>query len=195
MSRLRVLGGVLAAFAVVLVTAAGAQAHVTFTGSNPADGSRTATLPTSLTLRFTEELSPPAAVVLTAPDGSTTTAGEPRIDGQDVVVDLDPGAGESEGTYAVAFRVVSVDGHPVSGRFTFVVGDGPLEDVASGSATVTTGDGTSGTPAAASSAADPTDTGRGLSLTQVQVAVAVVLFGVAGLLVLLARRQSDDPSR
>ncbi|MCR1784380.1 copper resistance protein CopC [Nocardioides carbamazepini] len=174
--------------ALVAVLAAGwslpAAAHASLVGSDPDAGQRFERLPGQAQLEFSEPISAPAYVVVTAPDGSRADQGEARIDGGVVTVDL--GGAAPEGTYGLAFRVVSEDGHPVTGRIAFVVGDGPLDDtLPSAPAASTTPDaGTDRTPAAR----DEVDDG-GPSLGQVQVGVAVALFAVAGGLLLWSRRR------
>lgn len=54
---------------------------------------------------------------MTGPDGIGYTRGEPAAQGRDLSIDLNP-LGPA-GTYTVAFRVVSADGHPISGQYTF----------------------------------------------------------------------------
>lgn len=178
MSRTLRLCAALLALGIVGLPAAPAWAHAALVSSDPSDGQRLAALPGSATLTFNEEISPPSYVVVTAPDGSRADQGEPRVHGTKVAVDLAKG---QEGTYALAFRVISADGHPVTGRLTFVVGDGPL-DTTGPSLAVTPGD----TPAAERA-------GRGdggdLGLGTVQVTVGAGLLAAGALLWLLARRR------
>lgn len=159
-----------------------AAAHASLTSSSPSDGARLDTLPERVVLTFSEEMSAPAYVILTAPDGTAVVQGEPTV--ADEVVRADLADVDQEGTYALAFRVVSADGHPVTGRVRFVVGDGPLDptppaaspagaDDASGA-----DDGTSPEGSRASSSS----TGQGIELWHVQVGVAVLLFTGAALL-------------
>lgn len=164
-----------------------ASAHASLVGSDPEAGQRLDRLPERVTLEFSEPISEPAYVVVTAPDGSRADQDEVRVDGAEVSVAL---AGSApEGTYGAAFRVVSEDGHPVTGRISFVVGDGPLDDEAPGAEP-------SASASASADAADPApaadrdgDDG-GLSLGQVQVGVAVALFAVAAGLLLWSRRRN-----
>ncbi|HEY0237456.1 MAG TPA: copper resistance CopC family protein, partial [Friedmanniella sp.] len=83
----------------------------------PADGTSVATAPGQVVLTFEE---PPVElglqVVVTGPDGPVSS-GTARIDGDDVVQDLQ--AQTPAGRYSVAWRVTSDDGHPVSGTFGF----------------------------------------------------------------------------
>ena len=58
-------------------------------------------------------------IIVTGPDGTDATEGEPEPDGRDV---RQPLAGDlPEGTYDFTWRVVSSDGHPIEGAFSFEV--------------------------------------------------------------------------
>ncbi|MBU2698027.1 MULTISPECIES: copper resistance CopC family protein [Pimelobacter] len=182
------------ATALVAVLAAGwnlpASAHASLVSSDPAAGQRFDALPAQVRLEFSEPISAPAYVVVTAPDGSRADQGEVRID--DAVVSVALGGSAPEGTYSAAFRVVSEDGHPVTGRIVFVVGDGPLDE--KGPSASAPADAATPDPAGSSRTPDARDDGAdgdgGLSLGQVQVGVAVALFAVAGGLLLWSRRRS-----
>ncbi len=112
----RALAALGAGLALALV-AGPAYAHDELRSSTPADGATVATAPSQVVLTFEE---PPVAlgaqVVVTGPDGAVST-GSPRLDGDDVVADVQPGA--PAGRYRVEWRVTSDDGHPVSGSFAF----------------------------------------------------------------------------
>lgn len=183
------LGAALAA-ALAGVVAGGwnlpASAHASLVASDPADGQRFDRLPERVTLEFSEPISAPAYVVVTAPDGSRADQGEVRVDGAEVSVAL--GGSAPEGTYGAAFRVVSEDGHPVTGRIGFVVGDGPLDEAAPSATDSAPASADAADPAPASTA-DGDDDG-GPSLGQVQVGVAVALFAVAAGLLLWSRRRT-----
>lgn len=183
------------AAALVAVLAAGwnlpASAHASLVASDPEAGQRFDRLPGQVRLEFSEPISAPAYVVVTAPDGSRADQGEVAIDGTVVTVAL--GGSAPEGTYGAAFRVVSEDGHPVTGRIGFVVGDGPLDESAPSAGATASPDATAGTgdgDAGGAPAADDGDEG-GSSLGRVQVGVALALFAVAaGLLLWSGRRRS-----
>ncbi|GAB2551028.1 copper resistance CopC family protein [Leucobacter ruminantium] len=55
-------------------------------------------------------------IVVTGSDGADATDGEPQVSGPRVVQPL--AADLPDGDYAVAWRVVSSDGHPIEGSFT-----------------------------------------------------------------------------
>ena len=100
------------------VLAAPASAHDSIAGSDPADGATLTTAPTQVRITFAE---PPTAtglgVAVLAPGGASVTAGAPSIDGNVVVQALGPLT--VGGPYSVSYRVVSADGHPVTGTFGF----------------------------------------------------------------------------
>ena len=134
--RVVALTGLLAALVVAgVVTAGAASAHATVTGSNPADGSNVATTPASVSVSFDERvtLSPGFVEVVDGSgnrvdDGKATVSG----DGRTVSVGLRTGLPSRAG-YLVSFRIVSDDGHPVSGSVGFTVGGGtPVSPSAAG---------------------------------------------------------------
>lgn len=119
-----------------------ASAHAALRATDPEDGAVLESAPRDLTLTFTESvgLLDDSFRVLD-PEGRRLRTGEPEhgSDGGDTARVTLP-AKLAEGTYTVAWRVVSADSHPVSGAFTFSVGKpslttatvdtGPAEDPA-----------------------------------------------------------------
>jgi copper resistance protein C len=137
-ARARTTGAAVAAGLVLALAAAPAYAHDELKSSNPADGATLAQPPAQVVLTFTEA---PVAlgvqVVVTGPKGPVA-AGAPRLDGVDVVQDVQPQA--PAGRYTVEWRVASDDGHLVSGTFGFTAqaaaaGGTPSAAEASASAT------------------------------------------------------------
>ncbi len=61
-------------------------------------------------------------VLVTDADGTDATKGDPTVSGRDVITELD--APLSDGSYRVVWRVVSSDGHPIDGGFSFDISDG-----------------------------------------------------------------------
>ena len=104
---------------VVLATPVGA--HSALESSDPAEGAVLATSPREITLNFNEPVSlPTGAVRLLDIDGNTVPTTAARATDAVVVAGV-PDALE-DGSYVVAWKVMSADSHPVSGAFTFVVG-------------------------------------------------------------------------
>jgi methionine-rich copper-binding protein CopC len=112
---LAVVVGVLSAFFWTVP----AQAHNSFTGSNPKNGARIAEAPETVTLSFLAKLDPSSTkVTVTGPDGASAAAGEPGVKGNKATIGVRDAGG---GAYTVAFQVSSVDGHPVKGKISFTV--------------------------------------------------------------------------
>ncbi|WNV76691.1 copper resistance CopC family protein [Geodermatophilus sp. DSM 44513] len=108
-----------------VATAPPAAAHAELVSTDPAEGARLEQAPAQVTLTFTEGVSVGAgyARVLDA-SGERVDTGSAAVQGDAVVVPL---RGDlPEGGYLVTYRVVSADSHPISGAFSFVVGDGEL---------------------------------------------------------------------
>lgn len=111
----------LAAVLVGALWAAPAQAHALATGTQPASGEVLDAPPDDVVVEFNEPVDPvDAATGVVAPDGDRADTGIAETDdAATLVIEVDA---DQEGTYLVAYRVVSDDGHPVSGTFTFSVG-------------------------------------------------------------------------
>lgn len=106
-----------AALAGVALTASPADAHTSLISSDPAKGSVVSS-PAQIRLTYAEPVRFPG-VVLTDAKGGHHELAKPSIAGNNVVQQV---AGVlTPGVYAVGWRVVSDDGHPVTGRFTFTV--------------------------------------------------------------------------
>jgi methionine-rich copper-binding protein CopC len=112
---------------VVLLTAlallsgsAPAWAHSRLEGSDPANGARVASPPASVSLRFNENVQPGFTVMtLIGPDGKDYHTGPVRELNETITVAALP-LGPA-GEYQIGYRVVSADGHPVSGATSFTL--------------------------------------------------------------------------
>ncbi len=125
MRNIVLLRGIIAGLVlpVVFVTAGlgsgPASAHAALVGSDPGDGSSLAAAPTSMTFTFNENVAQPAYVAIAAPDGSQVRVTDVRAVDDTVTATLaDVG---QKGTFSASFRVVSADGHPVTGTLTYDV--------------------------------------------------------------------------
>ena len=95
-----------------------ASAHATLIGSDPADGATLQAPPTTVTLTFDDTLENFEPVVtVTGPDGNQYQSGATTIDGVTLSTAVLPLT--AAGTYTIAYRVVSDDGHPVEGQVRF----------------------------------------------------------------------------
>lgn len=118
----RVLGMVAFALLVALIPAGAASAHAELIATDPADGAVVDKAPEALTMQFSEDVSlRPDGVRVLDSTGKRVDAGAATASGSDVTVPLDGTI--ADGTYAVAWRAVSADGHPVRGSYTFSVGE------------------------------------------------------------------------
>ncbi|MFE0804402.1 copper resistance CopC/CopD family protein [Streptomyces sp. NPDC058834] len=124
----------------VLGGAGPASAHAALRSTDPEDGSILQRAPRHVTLTFTESvgLRDDSFRVLD-PGGHRVRTGEAgRADGRSDTARVALTGELGDGTFTVAWRVVSADSHPVSGAFTFSVGKpsvttasvdtGPTED-------------------------------------------------------------------
>ncbi|GAP45873.1 copper resistance CopC/CopD family protein [Streptomyces azureus] len=112
----------LAAACALLAGAAPASAHAAVTGSDPAQGAVVDKAPARISLTFSEQvaMSDDSLRVLD-PEGKRVDAGEPsNVSGTTYAVRLHSGL--PDGTYTVAYQVVSADSHPVAGAYTFSIG-------------------------------------------------------------------------
>lgn len=111
----------LVAVAATMAIAPPASAHTSLVRSSPADQSSVATAPTIVTLTFDENIGMPSVILVTDADGASVVQGKTTVVGNTASTRVDTGP---SGDFTVAYRVVSADGHPVSGRLSFRVGAG-----------------------------------------------------------------------
>jgi methionine-rich copper-binding protein CopC len=103
-----------------VVSAPPASAHARLVKITPEQDAQLSTAPKQVVLEFTDPVSSSfATVVVTNAAAVMVTAGKPRVVGTEVTQALSPGL--AAGHYRVAFRVVSADGHPVTGESGFTV--------------------------------------------------------------------------
>lgn len=123
----RVLALLLSAAALLGTALSGAaSAHSVLTGSDPVDGAVVAAAPHRVTLTFSEQVAlGEDDIRVLEPSGRRADGGELRdmCSGSVVKYGVDLRDGLPEGTYTVAWRAVSADSHPISGAFTFSVGE------------------------------------------------------------------------
>ncbi|MEU9588220.1 copper resistance protein CopC [Streptomyces sp. NPDC048193] len=121
--RVRTLVLLLLAAVCALLAAAGpASAHAALTGSDPQQGAVVDKAPAQVSLTFSETVSlDDDSLRVLDPKGRRVDDGRPAgTGGTTYAVKLH--AGLPDGTYTVAYQVVSADSHPVSGAYTFSVG-------------------------------------------------------------------------
>jgi hypothetical protein len=179
------LGSVLLALGILVAgPATSALAHTDLILSTPDDGARVATVPDEIELTFSEDLLPESVVVsIEDSSGMVIRVLELEVDGSDVVVTWPPGLTGTE--YTVNYRVVSQDGHPVTGSVSFSVDSPPAASpspaaAASATSVVPT------TPATAAVAA-PTSSGTA-AVAAVAAGLAVGTAAIVGYLLVRRRR-------
>ncbi|MEU0474583.1 copper resistance CopC/CopD family protein [Streptomyces olivaceus] len=109
-----------------------ASAHAALDSTDPEDGAVLQRAPGHVTLAFSESvgLRDDSFRVLDPGGHRVRTGDTGHADGRSETARVALPGGLGEGTYTVAWRVVSADSHPVSGAFTFSVGK-PSSTVAS----------------------------------------------------------------
>jgi len=110
--------------AALLGPTAPASAHDRVLSTSPGDGSHLDVGPSTIEVLFNNDLLLLGdAVSVTAPDGTRVAMPPSEVAGP--LLRARPPRLEIPGTYVVLYRAVSSDGHPVTGRFTFTVGQVP----------------------------------------------------------------------
>ncbi|MFO7689534.1 MAG: copper resistance protein CopC [Cryobacterium sp.] len=166
-----------------------AAAHDQVISTMPAEAEHLDGAPTEVSMTFTSEILDIGAIMLVVgADGDDWADGPPSLDGVLAVQTLKEGV--PDGAYQVRWRVVSADGHPISGTVDFTVG----------TVTDTAGEAAAGSPPPAVSAETST-TGAGTPATTASdfplpvtglIGAAAGIFGY--LLVQLWRRRSTPPA-
>jgi copper transport protein len=120
-------GGVLALVAAAALTApAAAWAHAALIQTVPVASRTVDTAPSAVRLTYSEPIEPRFAIVsVTNAAGQQLASGTPqRAPGSPQTL-VTPLSHTPQGWYLVFWRVISADGHPVRGAFTFAVGPSP----------------------------------------------------------------------
>jgi methionine-rich copper-binding protein CopC len=139
------------AVAAAVGVAAPAQAHDQIISTSPSEDGHVDVAPSEVSMVYTDSLIEVGAVVLVMDDTENDWADGPvALDGPNAAQAIK--AGMPDGVYQVRWRVVSSDGHPISGVYDFAVGTATL------TADTSAGPGT-GTRSDASAIADPAATG------------------------------------
>lgn len=110
---------------VAAVLAAGvgpASAHDQLLESSPAENAALDSAPTEITLTYSDSVLAIGAIVLLVDKNEKNWIdGEPVCDGPRVTVAVS--SEPPDGAYEIRWRVVSTDGHPISGVTPFTIGD------------------------------------------------------------------------
>ena len=176
----RILAVVIAALALVLITAAPGSAHSRLVSTNPADGETLATSPATVSFTFDEPLLDGMNTIsINDANGEMVTSSP--VTPQGTVISLTLDTPLAAGDYQAAYRVVSADGHAVMGAISFSVAGGSAQPSATaspaGSASAvppTTASSVAPSPAPSSPAVAGSTTSWVLWLAIAVVAIAVI---------------------
>jgi copper resistance protein C len=103
-----------------IVTASPALAHDELIGSSPAAGATLTALPKRVVLHFEEPPAPQGIKMkVVGPHGGLLNRTGPQLNGSTISETLRPS--KRRGDYKISFRIISDDGHPVSGTIRFTV--------------------------------------------------------------------------
>ncbi|WP_306902935.1 copper resistance CopC family protein [Arthrobacter pascens] len=175
----------------LVLPGAAAQAHDTLESTDPGANSVVGSVPGKIGLTFSNT---PIAIgsVIRVVDATGTD----QADGQVSIVDnhvTQPVKSEAPaGNYTVTWRVVSSDGHPIEGTFTFTAGSGNTSGDTNASNSPSATSSTASTspatasPSAASPSAAPASSSGGLP-TELVMAGVVALILIAGFVALAIR--------
>lgn len=200
------LSALLLATLAVLVPVAPAQAHDRLVSSDPESGATLDSAPEEIGLTFSANVQDiGGSVDLTGADGEKVSVGSPEVDGTTVTTAVEDDL--SAGDYEVRWRVVSSDGHAISGVVDFTVeGDEGSSDEGSDSASSssefsqapTSSDAETSSPEssgtsdeASESAGSEEESGTSPAMLLLAAGVVVVVLG-AGAVLLRSRRRGDD---
>ena len=108
---------------VVMTSLPAAQGHSSLVSSTPRNGAVVKAFPTTLSLTFNEEIlqlagKEPSRVQLFSPSQRRISLGKTVIV-REVLTAAVSGAKRESGRYRLSYRVVSADGHVITGALTF----------------------------------------------------------------------------
>ncbi|MFG1861378.1 copper resistance CopC family protein [Microbispora bryophytorum] len=167
--RLRMLAVPLLALLSVMLVATPARAHDVLVASDPKDGAVLSAMPASVTLTFDQAVRRDfARLAVTGPDGAHYEQGEITVDGGKVSIGVRTGT--PAGAYAIGYRIVSNDGHPVTGAVRFTVTGGGAAAGAIAAPTATPAPGAANPGTANPGTANPGTANPGASTTGVGTA-------------------------
>jgi copper transport protein len=137
----RLLAALFGAVALVLAAAAPAAAHAVVVASDPAEGQVLTDPPTRVTVQFSERVSAELGGlrVLDA-SGKQVDNADSSLTGTQETLTVSLPQDLPDGTYVASYRVISADGHAISGAFVFGIGEGTEIDETGVAGLTSTGD-------------------------------------------------------
>jgi copper transport protein len=168
-----------------MLFASPAAAHAELVNTTPANGDQLTRPPTQIQMTFTESVNlVDDGIRLVDHVGATVPTPEPTVNAQTVTWPMP--AEMPEGPYVVTWRVVSSDGHPIGGAFSFGVGTAAAA-VPGSSTGADTPDAASG-----SLATRPTAPWPVVAIRMAGYVAFALLAGVAAFVLLCAPDTSED---
>ncbi len=188
-----VLAAAALALAALLVPAAPAFAHDELVSSDPSADEVLDALPAQITLTYSADvLASEGATVIQVTDaaGTSLADGAPTVSGTAVTQAL---AGTASGAVTVVWRVVSSDGHPIDGTFSFTVPAAPTPtETPTPTATASTTPTPEPTVTVTMTAAPTENTAEASPLPWILLAVALVVVIGAVVWILLTRGRAGS---
>lgn len=179
--------------ALALVTAAPASAHAALVSSTPEDGAQLDEAPSEIVLEFNEDIQDLGnEIVVVDSEGTPVADGEPVADGATVTQAVMGGAA---GAFTVTWRVVSADGHPISGELSYdVTATEPTSDATADEPTTedttTEATTTETTPAPSSATTAPAEDEGGGDSAVLWIVLAAGAATVATIVLIVRRNRS-----
>lgn len=186
------VGAVLAVGSTVTATPTPAWAHSKLIASQPAADATVTETTQAVLLTFSEAMKGQFSTVLvTGPAGEAYNRGPVRAVDTVVTQDVYP---LRSGPYRVAWRVVSTDGHPISGEFHFTVRlSAQLEPTARPPGPTQAGGSSAASPAAGSASGPVDDAGTRWWWLLATVATVTAVAAVATIVARRRRRPPNTP--
>lgn len=179
-----------------------ARAHDAMVTSSPAADEVVTSIPTEVSMTYSGEVFDASSAIVVEvidPAGTNVVLTPPVVTGTTVTQAVEPVT--SPGVVTVRWRVVSSDGHPISGEYAFTV-DAPAAPTAAAESETSSIVGTPSAPgqsptisttpgqiATADAVAEVEEPRSGISLPLVVTGVAVVILGAAALAFLSSGRR------
>ena len=195
--------------AALILPAGPAAAHDQLVSTDPDQGSTVQTAPEAITMTFSGSPQKLGNEISVVHDGTDVADGDPTAEFHTITQPLDGDL--APGDYEVKWRVVSEDGHPVTGKFSFTLaGDSAAEqtptdkataeptenssaeaapDSSPASSTSTAAPGTSSSAAANDAADDGSSSGL---LIGIAAAVVIVILAFAVLVIVRLRKNTSQ---
>lgn len=189
----RLLAAALFACLALAFGSAPAHAHDQLIGSNPKQGAKLDKQPEWIELNYSGEIQDIGTEIRVEKDGEDFSAGEITVEGRTVKSalpdDLKPG------DYTISWRVVSQDGHPISGTVEFTILDsagsgGDVEDSEKGDDSASGDTAEDDQQSNASDQEKASEEGAGVSPV-VLVLLAVAGLGALAAVIMMLTRKKD----